>query len=135
MADPTITPEAIAAALGMSVGELQARLSASQGPKGPKWGSIIDAVPVADVDRVIDACREGLKVDPLGDDGPDGQLKPLRAIAPAVAAAAQANSAYRGKPIAHSLQVVIARLEGRHGPAAKRERPPAPKPAPSKEGK
>ena len=94
--------------------ELSAALAPPTTPTTPKLSGPIDQVPDGDVARVLSACREGIKLvtdDPAA--SADRVLAPLLGVSPRLAAAAQANATHRRKDVAHSLNVIVARLGAR----------------------
>jgi hypothetical protein len=86
----------------------------------PKLSPLLDKVAEADIPRVVQACRQGLKA--AADDPSTGEDKvgaPLGAVSAGLLAAAQANSLYRKKPLVHSLRVISEYLQSEQA-AAKR---------------
>jgi hypothetical protein len=117
-------------AAGLSAEEKAAIFGAAPAAPGSqvvKFSASLDRVPEAEIADVVNACRAGIKhAEETGDDA--GALEHLARVSPTVAAAAQANSVRRGKPITHSLVVAVTYLQSEEAEAkrraAKRRVPP-----------
>jgi hypothetical protein len=100
--------------------------------QGHKMTPVLDALSDGDVARVVHACRAGMKraIDAGGTAEADAEaLDEVARVSPAAAAVMRANSDYRRKPYAHSLQAASNYLQSEtfHAKreAAKRAVPPA----------
>lgn len=87
--------------------------------KTPKFSEALDRVAEADIPKVVRACRAGIAHVAKNPDEQVQALELLRQVSPAVAQAAQDNSAYRLKPLVHSLHVAATYLQSPEA-AAKR---------------
>lgn len=138
MADVTISPEDVERfkriAASLSPADRAAIMGSSPtAARVPshKMTPVLDALSDADVPKVVHACRAGLK-HALTAATPEADFEALQQVGqafPAVAAVARANSEYRRKPYAHSLNVICDYLQSEtsHGKreAKRREVPPA----------
>lgn len=119
----TITASDLRAALAqLSPDEKRALLATVPDQAGdgtPKWAHVIDAVPNGQIDAVMAACS---KIRVEGDPKRRAQLlTEASGKWPALIAAAQTNSAYRQKPIGHSMGVIVLRLTERKAGLHKRQ--------------
>lgn len=104
----TLTPEERAAVLGAS---------SAPASSSPKFSVALDRVADADVPKVVNACRKGLRYVAENPENLNAQDLDTAAVAyvekvdPVLAQAARNNSTRRGKPYAHSLAVAVTYLQ------------------------
>lgn len=126
------------------ISALQARASAVGASSTPKLSTTLDELDAEEADSVIEACddvletMEELESAPVARDPVTAQAqrkdraskaaeaaKQLSDVSPAVYSAIVTNSAYRQKPLSHSVRVTRDYLVAKHGDDAEPDRPEA----------
>lgn len=91
---------------------------ASRTSDTPKLQPLLDQVAEADIGKVVNACRAGIKA--VAEGGADSEsVTALRAVSPRLADTCVENSAYRRKSLVHSVRTCAEYLQSPEA-AAKR---------------
>ena len=109
-----LPPERLAALL--SIGQARS----ARGPSTPKISHTLDKLDAEEARAVIAACDEAIDAFDEGARERKGvdinqALAPIRDVNPEVVAAMMNNSAYRNKPVEHSVRVTRTYLASKHG--------------------